>query len=257
MAITTSPDTLRRRVKRLKNEPVEPPRVVGIDDWAWRKGQRYGTIVVDLERSDVIDLLPDRDAETVAAWVKAHPGVEVIGRDRSAAYAQAATEGASQAEQVADRWHLLKNLREAVERVFERHSAVVDAASKTTETPTEPARDAAVPETGAATSPVEPSPPRPPSEPLPGSPRLQAEQSKRQKRIGRFEQVHELHRRGHSASRIARELGLSRRSVFRYLRRETCPAWGLGGSRRSRLDGYPMFGVARRNPLRHKGRIFN
>jgi transposase len=238
MAITTSPDTLLRRVKRLKNEPVEPPRVVGIDDWAWRKGQRYGTIVVDLERSDVIDLLPDRDADTVAAWLKAHPGVEVIGRDRSAAYAQAATEGASQAEQVADRWHLLKNLREAVERVFERHSAVVDAASKTTETPTEPARDAAVPETGAATSPVEPSPPRPPSEPLPGSPRLQAEQSKRQKRIGRFEQVHELHRRGHSASRIARELGLSRRSVFRYLRRETCPAWGLGGSRRSRLDGY-------------------
>jgi transposase len=238
MAITTSPDTLLRRVKRLKNEPAEPPRVVGIDDWAWRKGQRYGTIVVDLERSDVIDLLPDRDAGTVAAWLKAHPGVEVIGRDRSAAYAQAATEGASQAEQVADRWHLLKNLREAVERVLERHSAVVDAALKTTETPTEPARDAAVPEAGAATSPVEPSPPRPPSEPLPESPRLDAEQSKRQKRIDRFDQVHELHRRGHSARRVARELGLSRRSVFRYLRRETCPAWGLGGSRRSRLDGY-------------------
>ena len=238
MAITTSPDTLLRRVKRLKNEPAEPPRVVGIDDWAWRKGQRYGTIVVDLERSDVIDLLPDRDAETVAAWLKAHPGVEVVSRDRSATYAQAATEGASQAEQVADRWHLLKNLREAVERVLERHSAIVDAALKATETPTEPACDAAVPETGAATSPVEPSPPRPPSEPLPESPRLQAEQSKRQKRIDRFEQVHELHQRGHSAARIARELGLSRRSVFRYLRRETCPAWGLGGSRRSRLDGY-------------------
>ena len=257
LAMTTSPDTLLRRVKRLKNESAPPPRVVGIDDWAWRKGQRYGTIVVDLERSDVIDLLPDRDAETVAAWLKAHPGVEVVSRDRSAAYAQAATEGASQAEQVADRWHLLKNLREAVERVLERHSAVVDAALKTTETPTEPAQVAAVPEPGAATStpaepaqvaavpepgaatsPVESSPPRPPSEVLPESPRLPAEPSKRQKRIDRFEQVHELHRRGHSARRIARELGLSRRSVFRYLRRETCPAWGLGGSRRSRLDGY-------------------
>jgi transposase len=238
LAMTTSPDTLLRRVKRLKNAPALPPRVVGIDDWAWRKGQRYGTIVVDLERSDVIDLLPDRDADTVAAWLKAHPGVEVVSRDRSAAYAQAATEGASQAEQVADRWHLLKNLREAVERVLERHSAVVDAALKTTETPTEPAQVAAVPEPGAATSPVESSPPPPPSEPLPESPRLQAEQSKRHKRIDRFEQVHELHRRGHSASRIARELGLSRRSVFRYLRRKTCPAWGLGGSRRSRLDGY-------------------
>jgi len=76
------------------------------------QGQRYGTIVVDLERSDVIDLIPDRDADTVAAWLKAHPTIEVVGRDRSAAYAQAATEGASQAKQVADRWHLLKKARE-------------------------------------------------------------------------------------------------------------------------------------------------
>jgi transposase len=238
MAIITSPDTLLRRVKGLRKQPAEPPRVVGIDDWAWRKGQRYGTIVVDLERSDVIDLLPDRGADTAAAWLKAHPGVEVISRDRSAAYAQAAAKGASQAEQVADRRHLLKNLREAVERVLERHSAVVDAALKPSETPTGPACDAAVPETGAAISPVDPSPPRPPSEPLPESPQLDAEPSKRRRRIDRFERVHELHRRGHSAVRIARELGLSRRSVFRYLRRRTCPTWGLGGSRRSRLDGY-------------------
>jgi transposase len=238
LAMTTSPDTLLRRVKQFKNETSEPPRVVGIDDWAWRKGQRYGTIVVDLERSDVIDLLPDRDADTVAAWLKAHPGIEVVSRDRSPTYAQAATEGAPQARQVADRWHLLKNLREAVERVLERHSAVVDAALKTTETLSEPAPDASVSETGAATSPVQPSPPQSPGEPCPESPRLQAEQSKRQKRIDRFEQVQELHRRGHSASRIARELGLSRRSVFRYLRRGACPAWGLGRSRRSQLDGY-------------------
>jgi transposase len=101
---------------------------VGVDDWAWRKGQRYGTIVVGLEWSEVIDLLPDRDAQTVAAWLKAHPGVEMVSRDRSAGYAQAATEGASRAEQVADRWHLLKNLREAVALVL--HSAVVDEALK-------------------------------------------------------------------------------------------------------------------------------
>jgi transposase len=100
MGMSTSPDTLLRRVKRLKKELAEPPRVVGIDDWAWRKWQRYGTIVVDLERSDVIDLLPDRDADTVAAWLKAHPGIEVVSRDRSPTYAQAATEGASQARQV-------------------------------------------------------------------------------------------------------------------------------------------------------------
>jgi len=237
MAMTASPDTLLRRVKRLK-ESASPPRVVRIDDWAWRNGQRYGTIVVDLERSDVIDLLPDRDAKTVAAWLKAHPGVEVVGRDRSQTYAQAATEGASQAQQVADRWHLLKNLREAIERVFERHSAVIDAALKGVETPSEVARDSAGPETGAAVSAVGPSYPQPSREPCPESPPLQAEQTKRQERAEKFEQVHEHHRRGHSAARIARELGLSRRSVFRYLQRETCPAWGLGGSRRSRLEGY-------------------
>jgi transposase len=156
LAMATSPDTLLRRVKQLKGEPAAPPRVVGIDDWAWRKGQRYGTIVVDLERSDVIDLLPDRDADTVAAWLKAHPGVEVVSRDRSQTYAQAATEGASQAQQVADRWHLLENLREAIERVFERHSAVVDAALKAPETPSEPARDPAVSGTAAMVSAVEP-----------------------------------------------------------------------------------------------------
>jgi transposase len=238
MAINTSPDTLLRRVKQFKHETAEPPRVVGIDDWAWRKGQRYGTIVVDLERSDFIDLLPDREAATVAAWLKAHPGIEVVSRDRSPTYAQAATEGASQARQIADRWHLLKNLREAIERVLERHSAVVDAALKATENPSEPAPDASVSEANVTISPVEPSPSQLPSEPRPESPRLQAEPSKRQKRIDRFEQVHELHRRGQSASRIARELGLSRRSVFRYLRREACPAWNLGRSRRCQLDGY-------------------
>ena len=103
IAMPSSPETLFRRVKQPTDVPGSPPRVVRIDDWAWRKGHRYGTIVVDLERSDVIDLLPDCDADTVAAWLKDHPGVEVICRDRSSTYAQAATEGASQAAQPADR----------------------------------------------------------------------------------------------------------------------------------------------------------
>jgi transposase len=238
MGMATSPDTLLRRVKRLKNEPPEPPRVVGIDDWAWRKGQRYGTIVVDLERGDVIDLLPDRDAGTVAAWLTAHPGVEVVSRDRSAAYAQAATEGAPQAGQVADRWHLLKNLREAVEQVLERHSAAINAAIKALEAAPGPDRDPIAPQTDATVPATEPPPPGPPAGPFPESPRLQAKRAKRRELVERFGRVHELHKRGHPAARIARELGLSRRSVFRYLRRQTCPAWHLRGSQRSRLDGY-------------------
>jgi transposase len=236
--VATSPDTLLRRVKRFPGAAAPAPRVVGIDDWAWRKGQRYGTIVVDLERSDVIDLLPDRDADTVAAWLKAHPGIELISRDRSSTYAQAATQGASQAEQVADRWHLLKNLREAVERVLERHSAVINVALKALETPPGPDRDPVALRTGAATPAAQLPSTEPPSEPAPESPRLQAKRARRRELAERFDRVHELHKRGHSAALIARELGLSRRSVFRYLRRETCPAWGLRGSRRSRLDGY-------------------
>jgi transposase len=237
-AITTSPDTLLRRVKRLKNKPTGPPRVVGIDDWAWRKGQCYGTIVVDLERGDVIDLLPDREADTVAAWLKAHPGIEVVSRDRSATYAEAATEGAPQAVQVADRWHLLENLREAVERVLGRHSTVVNATLKALEAPPCPPHEPTGPQTGAAVPSGELPSPRPPVKPVPVSPRLQAKRARRRELVERFDRVHELHKRGYPAARIARELGLSRRSVFRYLRRQTCPAWDLRGSRRSRLDGY-------------------
>jgi transposase len=96
LSMATSPDTLLRRVKQLKGDSSPPPRFVGIDDWAWRKGQRYGTIVVDLERGDVIDLLPDRDPETVKKWLNEHPGVELVSRDRWSDYARAAT-GAARA----------------------------------------------------------------------------------------------------------------------------------------------------------------
>ena len=92
----TSPDTLLRRVKQAGAQSPGIPKFVGIDDWAWCKGQRYGTIVVDLETSDVIDLLPDRDATTVRSWLEAHPGIELVSRDRSSSYSQAASEAASQ-----------------------------------------------------------------------------------------------------------------------------------------------------------------
>ncbi len=129
-AVPTSPDTLLRRVKQAGARSSGAPRFVGIDDWAWCKGQRYGTIVVDLETNDVIDLLPDRDAATVRTWLEAHPGIELLSRDRSSAYSQAASEAAPKAQQVADRWHLLKNVREAIERLFERHLPIITEALK-------------------------------------------------------------------------------------------------------------------------------
>ncbi len=122
IGMPASDDTILRHLKRrAKARNAEASvRVVGLDDWAWRKGSTYGTIIVDLERHQVIDLLPDRSAGTTANWLKQHPEVEIISRDRCGSFAQGAREGAPQARQVADRFHILQNLREAIQTQLSR-----------------------------------------------------------------------------------------------------------------------------------------
>jgi transposase len=228
LAVPTSRDTLLRRVKRAEARSPVTPRFVGIDDWAWRKGQRYGTIVVDLETSEVIDLLPDRDASTVKVWLAAHPNVELVSRDRASSYSQAATEAASKAQQVADRWHLLKNVREAIERLLDRHLPILTEALKPSETD---------PGKGEASADDEPSPAlKTEAEETSHSPRMLAAQAKRHRRVERFQQVQELHRQGTPIRQIARDLAMSRKSVRRSLGHEQCPESAPRRRRRSMMD---------------------
>jgi transposase len=233
----TSPHTLLRRVKAGSGEPAPPPRCVGIDDWAIRKGQRYGTIVIDLERRRVLDLLPGRDGQALKAWLREHPGVELVTRDRWAAFAQAAAEAAPQARQVADRFHLLRNLREAVERLLGRMSAAVREAL--CEPP--PEARAVPPESSARSDDACPEAARGgEADAGAGRPSLreQARQEKRRRRAERYGRVRELRRQGLSVRRIAREVGLHVNAVRRYLQEERCPDWNPGRRPPTQLDAF-------------------
>jgi transposase len=137
-------------LRRLKHHARTKPnrrviRVAGVDEWAWRKGAKFGTIVVDLERRRVVDLLADRVAARMADWFKQHPEVEIINRDRDGLYADAARQGAPQARQVADRFHLLKNLRETIARQLGGFEAPIQATATEVEddqdTPEQPRLD--------------------------------------------------------------------------------------------------------------------
>jgi transposase len=214
----TSPDTLLRRVRAAPRDEVPAPRVLGVDDFAFRKGQTYGTILVDLERHQVIALLPNREAATVAAWLREHPSVEVVSRDRASAYSQAAREAVPDAMQVADRWHLLSNMRDALERAFHQHSSAIrDLLSNPSEGG--PAEAAKIP-----TSPID----TPPGV-------VEARQGTRK---ARFDEVKRLHGEGHSIRGIAASLGLHYRTVERYVRSDVCPDWCPGRPRPSRLDQF-------------------
>jgi transposase len=198
--------TLLRLVRALPLPEAAPPRVVGVDDWAFRKGHRYGTILVDLERHAVIDLLPDRKAGPLAEWLQAHPSIEVLSRDRGPAYAEAARKGAPHAVQVADRWHLLQNLVEALERCLLRHRKALKLAA------------------GLAAPGVGPLPSYTDADRVPWQQRSEAaSQQKHAAKVEQYGQMRALAAAGFTKLDIAQMVGVSRPTVYRYLALEAPP----------------------------------
>lgn len=206
LSMKISPDTVLRKLKLGPSASVGGVKAVGVDDWAWRKGQRYGTILVDLETHAPVDLLPDRSADSFAAWLQAHPGTKVISRDRAELYADGATRGAPQAIQVADRFHLVCNLTSAVERVLDTKRN----------------------ELAKAVPPAIPEPPSPAPETTPPT-KSRAEQlgeDRRQRRLDRYNEVVALHHKGMSQQAISRTLHMERKTIRRFLRAGQFPERG-------------------------------
>jgi len=210
LSLATSDDTVLRRVREQPSGEVSviPIRNLGVDDWAWRRGQAYGTILVDLDLHRVIDLLPERTAESFAAWLKQHPEIVTIARDRGGLYAEGAARGAPQSQQIADRFHLLVNLSATMERVLEEHSRqlIVPRAE-------EPAVQAPQAKVGDFSK----------DGPPPMPPRITPSQLRRQRRLERYQQVVALFHSGHSQAAISRTLGIGRKTVRRWLRRGQFP----------------------------------
>ncbi len=260
LAMPTSRDTLLRLIRSSDIPKRKSPRVLGLDDFAWKKGDRYGTLLVDLQAHCPVDLLSDREAASVARWLREHPGVKLISRDRAGMYAEGAKRGAPRAKQIADRYHLLVNLRDTLKDALARHQDVLPVveeqgkeAGSSSQDPAQPSLAALVPvqappqqEVGEAGS-ISAEPPQ-----------LSASQRRRQisraNRYARYEQIRALAGQGLSQREIARQLHLSRGCVHRYVTAERFPERALPGKRRSLLDPYLPYLRQRWEQGCHNGR---
>lgn len=240
LAMIGARDTILRSVKASAQEDsgeADPVRVLGIDDWAFRKGQRYGTILCDLERHVVLDVLPDRNAETAAAWMRRHPEIEIVSRDRGLIYADAARQGAPQAIQVADRFHLLKNLMETMERVAAARRGELRTLFEGADN-THVSEREAVP---SARSLSKKTAARNASQARPLNKAEKSREQSRERKTQRYQEVIALGDKGTPIKAIARRLGLDRRTVRKYLRADSVPESAPRPERRKVLEAHRKY----------------
>jgi transposase len=240
-----------------------------VDDWAWKKGRTPGTILVDLERRCVVDLLADRSADTLAAWLEAHRGVKIISRDRGGSYAEGARRGAPDAIQVADRFHLLTNLCDALERLLNRNHTVLPSLPRTAdESQTTIQLGTSADTTVAATEtiraslssdqPDEAGEIAQATSPAPSladsashAPEVhstkdqQFRQQRRARRLQRNEEVMRLHDEGVSVRQIAQQLGMGRQTVRRQLNHGALPEIAQRCKMHSILDRWAAYLLTR------------
>ncbi len=203
--IQVTPRAVLRFMHTLPLPPISAPRIIGLDDWAWKRGQRYGAVVVDLERKKPIALLADRSEPTVARWLRDHPTIQIVARDRSKEFAAAITEALPKALHVADRWHLAKNLTERLDKVVSARWKQLTKAGDEAEISSEPS------------SPLAPQPRQSPGE-------------------ARYQQMLALHQTGLSTASIAKRLGVGQRTIQHWLAQKHGPYAGPRKPRRSPLD---------------------
>ena len=226
LGLCTSPDTLLRRVRQVaktQQTPANGLNVVGVDDWAFKKGHRYGTILVDLERHRLVDLLPERSSESLSAWLKQHPHIEIVSRDRAGVYADGARQGAPQAQQVADRWHLLRNLGEAMERLTAQQSASLRQAA---------AKMGPIVSETEATMPAK-SPSVPPAE------KRRLERCVEREAL--YDRIAALRQQGWTVPAIAAQVHASKRTVQRFLHAEQFPARARRRRQPRQTDAYAAY----------------
>jgi transposase len=238
LGMPTGRQTLLRQVITAARRAIcaEPIRVLGVDDWAWNKGKSFGTILVDLERSVVADLLPTRSADSLAAWLEKHPEVMVVSRDRQGSYADGARRGAPQAKQVADRFHLALNLTQAVERELAVQRPYLQLApSKALEEVQAP-----VPlnRTARAGRQI-------PIQSNVWQQEVERGRQRRQEHMELFQTLHRMRAAGLKVSEMAKELGLNRRRLDRWLRLDALPE-------RNRMQPRPGMPEAFREYLRQR-----